>query len=156
MLKAIGEIMLQDRQGLLNVTIEKILLAQAQESGQALDEEQLACLADPRFANGQDTQPTIIHNATYQTNDLDAYDSDYDDIWLISQVTVQTSSPRMNNSIEASRSKPRSNTKKDRIPQTSSSNKKKNKVEDHPRIAKSSLNNKNHEQPVMRMLNIQR
>nr|GEV65345.1 hypothetical protein [Tanacetum cinerariifolium] len=47
----------------------------------------------------------------------------------------------MNSSTEASGSKPRSNTKKDRIPQTSSSNKEKNKVEDHPRIAKSSLNN---------------
>ncbi|GKE30818.1 hypothetical protein Tco_1446202, partial [Tanacetum coccineum] len=46
-------------------------------------------------------------------------------------------------STEASGSKPRSNTKKDRISQTFSSNKKKNKVEDHPRIAKSSLNNKN-------------
>ncbi|GJX28623.1 retrovirus-related pol polyprotein from transposon TNT 1-94 [Tanacetum coccineum] len=44
---------------------------------------------------------------------------------------------------EASGSKPRNNTKKDRITQTSSSNKKKNKVEDHPRIAKSSLNNMN-------------
>ncbi|GJQ97179.1 retrovirus-related pol polyprotein from transposon TNT 1-94 [Tanacetum coccineum] len=44
-------------------------------------------------------------------------------------------------STKASGSKPKSNTKKDRITQTSSSNKKKNKVEDHPRIAKSSLNN---------------
>ncbi|GKE87212.1 hypothetical protein Tco_1564687 [Tanacetum coccineum] len=46
-------------------------------------------------------------------------------------------------SIKASRSKPRSNTENDRIPQTSSSNKKKNKLEDHLRIAKSSLNNPN-------------
>ncbi|GKC46087.1 retrovirus-related pol polyprotein from transposon TNT 1-94, partial [Tanacetum coccineum] len=46
-------------------------------------------------------------------------------------------------STKASGSKPKSNTKKDRITQTSSSNKKKNKVEDHPRIAKSSLNNMN-------------
>ncbi|GKB88267.1 uncharacterized mitochondrial protein-like protein, partial [Tanacetum coccineum] len=44
---------------------------------------------------------------------------------------------------KANGSKPRSNTKKDRITQTLSSNKKKNKVEDHPRIAKSSLSNKN-------------
>ncbi|GJU01654.1 hypothetical protein Tco_1111992 [Tanacetum coccineum] len=50
---------------------------------------------------------------------------------------------RVSSSTKASKSKPRSNTKKDRIPQTSSSNKKKNKVEYHPRIAKSSLNNKN-------------
>ncbi|GJR45865.1 hypothetical protein Tco_1313968 [Tanacetum coccineum] len=44
---------------------------------------------------------------------------------------------------EAIRSKPMSNTKKDRVTQTSSSNKKKNKVEDHPRVAKSILNNMN-------------
>ncbi|GKB41039.1 retrovirus-related pol polyprotein from transposon TNT 1-94 [Tanacetum coccineum] len=50
---------------------------------------------------------------------------------------------RVSSSTEASGSKPRSNKKKDMISQTSSSNKKKNKVEDHPRIAKSSLNNKN-------------
>ncbi|GJZ75688.1 hypothetical protein Tco_0640153 [Tanacetum coccineum] len=50
---------------------------------------------------------------------------------------------RVTSSTEASGSKPRSNKKKDMISQTSSSNKKKNKVEDHPRIAKSSLNNKN-------------
>ncbi|GJY33765.1 hypothetical protein Tco_0418234 [Tanacetum coccineum] len=43
----------------------------------------------------------------------------------------------------ASRSKHRSNTKNDKIPQTSRSNKKKNKVEDHPRIARSCLNNMN-------------
>ncbi|GKC70424.1 hypothetical protein Tco_1116307 [Tanacetum coccineum] len=49
----------------------------------------------------------------------------------------------LNSSTEASGSKSRSNTKKDRITQTSSSNKKKNKVEDHHRIAKSSLNNMN-------------
>ncbi|GKC86950.1 retrovirus-related pol polyprotein from transposon TNT 1-94 [Tanacetum coccineum] len=54
MLQAIGEIMLQVKQGLLSVTI-------AQESGQELDEEQLAFLADPGVAD-------------------DAYDSDCDDI----------------------------------------------------------------------------
>ncbi|GJS94053.1 hypothetical protein Tco_0801021 [Tanacetum coccineum] len=53
-------------------------------------------------------------------------------------------STRMNSSTEASGSKSRSNTKKDRISQSSSSNKKKNKLEDHPRIAKSSLNKENY------------
>ncbi|GKA51205.1 hypothetical protein Tco_0744401 [Tanacetum coccineum] len=44
-----GKIMQADRQGLLNVTIikEKALLAEAQEAGQILDEEQLTFLADP-------------------------------------------------------------------------------------------------------------
>ncbi|GJR24935.1 reverse transcriptase domain-containing protein [Tanacetum coccineum] len=44
-----------------------------------LDEEQLAFLTDPRAADGQVTQ-TITHNAAFQTDDLDAYDSDCDDI----------------------------------------------------------------------------
>ncbi|GJU45258.1 retrovirus-related pol polyprotein from transposon TNT 1-94 [Tanacetum coccineum] len=57
---------------------------------------------------------------------------------------VRFTESRVSSSTEASGSKPRSNTKKDRITQTLSSNKKKNKVEDHPRIAKYSLNNMNH------------
>nr|GEV16517.1 hypothetical protein [Tanacetum cinerariifolium] len=40
------------------------------ESGQVLDEEQLAFLADPGITNAQDAQPTIIHNATFQIDDL--------------------------------------------------------------------------------------
>ncbi|GKG25000.1 retrovirus-related pol polyprotein from transposon TNT 1-94, partial [Tanacetum coccineum] len=59
---------------------EKMLLVQVQESGQVLDEKQLAFLADPGVADVQDTQKTITHNATFQTDDLDAYDSDCDDI----------------------------------------------------------------------------
>ncbi|GJX20098.1 hypothetical protein Tco_0222775 [Tanacetum coccineum] len=61
---------------------EKMLLVQPQESGQVLDEEQLAFLADPGLAYGQATQTTITHNTTFQTDDLDAYDSDCDDISL--------------------------------------------------------------------------
>ncbi|GJV02417.1 hypothetical protein Tco_1335986 [Tanacetum coccineum] len=52
----------------------------AQEPGQVLDREQLAFLADPRAAYVQDTQIKITHNAAFQTDDLDAYDSDCDDI----------------------------------------------------------------------------
>ncbi|GJT50793.1 hypothetical protein Tco_0976950 [Tanacetum coccineum] len=59
---------------------EKLMLAKAQESGQVLDEEQLAFLADPGITNCHDVQPTIIHNAAFQTNDLDPYDFDCDDI----------------------------------------------------------------------------
>ncbi|GKC23198.1 hypothetical protein Tco_1025348 [Tanacetum coccineum] len=50
------------RQGLLNVIIvkEKAMLAEAQESCQILDEEQLAFLADPGIPDGsQATQTTI-------------------------------------------------------------------------------------------------
>ncbi|GJY54739.1 retrovirus-related pol polyprotein from transposon TNT 1-94 [Tanacetum coccineum] len=57
-----------------------MLLVQAQESGQVFDENQLAFLADPGVSDVQDTQKTITHNAGFQTDDLDAYDSDCDDI----------------------------------------------------------------------------
>ncbi|GJS23208.1 hypothetical protein Tco_0451840 [Tanacetum coccineum] len=59
---------------------EKAMLAEAQESSQILEEEQLAFLADPGITDCHDVQPTIIHNAAFQTDDLDAYNSDYDDI----------------------------------------------------------------------------
>ncbi|GKA33383.1 retrovirus-related pol polyprotein from transposon TNT 1-94 [Tanacetum coccineum] len=59
---------------------DKVLLVQAQASGQILHEEELAFLADPRILEGQATQTVITHNATYQTNDLYAYDSDCDEL----------------------------------------------------------------------------
>ncbi|GKE94982.1 hypothetical protein Tco_1579837, partial [Tanacetum coccineum] len=40
----------------------------------------LAFLADPGIAEGQATQTVITHNAAYQADDLDAYDSDYDEL----------------------------------------------------------------------------
>ncbi|GJX24434.1 hypothetical protein Tco_0228879 [Tanacetum coccineum] len=57
---------------------DKVLLVQAQASGQILHEDELAFLADPGIPKGQATQNVITHNAAYQANDLDAYDSDYD------------------------------------------------------------------------------
>ncbi|GJZ80221.1 retrovirus-related pol polyprotein from transposon TNT 1-94 [Tanacetum coccineum] len=59
---------------------EKMLLVQAQESGRVLDEEQLAFLAEPGVADGQATQTIITHNVAFQTDYLDAYDSNCDDI----------------------------------------------------------------------------
>ncbi|GJW98192.1 putative ribonuclease H-like domain-containing protein [Tanacetum coccineum] len=59
---------------------DKAMLAEAQESGQILDEEQLAFLADPGIPDGQAAQTTIPNNAAFQTEDLDAYDSDCDDV----------------------------------------------------------------------------
>nr|GEU45304.1 hypothetical protein [Tanacetum cinerariifolium] len=59
---------------------EKIFLVQAHESGQVLDEEQLAFLADHGILDDQATQTIISQNAAFQTDDLDAYDSDCDDI----------------------------------------------------------------------------
>ncbi|GKD06301.1 hypothetical protein Tco_1181275 [Tanacetum coccineum] len=59
---------------------DKVLLVQAQASGQILHEEELAFLADPRIPKGQTTQTVITHNASYQADDLDAYDSDCDEL----------------------------------------------------------------------------
>nr|GEW06707.1 hypothetical protein [Tanacetum cinerariifolium] len=59
---------------------DKVLLVQAQANGQILHEEELEFLADPGITETQTTQYVITNNATYQTNDLDAYDSDCDEI----------------------------------------------------------------------------
>ncbi|GJS78689.1 retrovirus-related pol polyprotein from transposon TNT 1-94 [Tanacetum coccineum] len=50
------------------------------ESGQILHEGELAFLADPGIPEGQATQTIITHNAAYQADDLDAYDSDCDEL----------------------------------------------------------------------------
>nr|GEW91155.1 hypothetical protein [Tanacetum cinerariifolium] len=59
---------------------DKVLLVQAQANGQILHEKELALLADPRIVEAQPTQIVITHNAAYQVDDLDAYDSDCDEI----------------------------------------------------------------------------
>ncbi|GJT65848.1 integrase, catalytic region, zinc finger, CCHC-type containing protein [Tanacetum coccineum] len=59
---------------------DKAMLAEAQEAGQILDEEQLAFLADLGVLDGQVVQTIIPNNAAFQNEDLDTYDSDCDDI----------------------------------------------------------------------------
>ncbi|GJW15309.1 hypothetical protein Tco_0019442 [Tanacetum coccineum] len=59
---------------------ENAMLAEAQESGQILDEEQLAFLADLGIPDYQAAQTTIPNTVAFQTKDLDAYDSDCDDV----------------------------------------------------------------------------
>ncbi|GJT10533.1 integrase, catalytic region, zinc finger, CCHC-type containing protein [Tanacetum coccineum] len=59
---------------------EKEMLAEAHESCQILDEDQLAFLAYPSIPDGQAAQTTIPNTAAFQTEDLDAYDSDCDDV----------------------------------------------------------------------------
>ncbi|GKB42709.1 hypothetical protein Tco_0887651 [Tanacetum coccineum] len=59
---------------------EKVMLAKAHEAGNFLDEEQLAFLTDPGILDSKVTQTTILNTATFQTEDLDAYDSDCDDV----------------------------------------------------------------------------
>ncbi|GKC30392.1 retrovirus-related pol polyprotein from transposon TNT 1-94 [Tanacetum coccineum] len=59
---------------------DKVLLVQAQASGQILHEDDVAFLADPGIPKGQATQTVITHNHAYQADDLDAYDSDCDEL----------------------------------------------------------------------------
>ncbi|GJU95032.1 integrase, catalytic region, zinc finger, CCHC-type containing protein [Tanacetum coccineum] len=59
---------------------DKVLLVHAQASGQILHEEELALLADLGILKGQATQTVITHNVPYQADDLDAYDSDCDEL----------------------------------------------------------------------------
>ncbi|GKG21297.1 hypothetical protein Tco_0383892 [Tanacetum coccineum] len=56
------------------------MLVQAQASGQILHEKELAILADLRIPDAQATQTIITHNYAYQADDLDAYDSDCDEL----------------------------------------------------------------------------
>ncbi|GJT33131.1 retrovirus-related pol polyprotein from transposon TNT 1-94 [Tanacetum coccineum] len=69
-----GRVTLQPIQG------RQTSVAAAQASGQILHEEELAFLADLRIPEGQATQTVITHNAAYQADDLDAYDSDCDEL----------------------------------------------------------------------------
>ncbi|GJR93369.1 hypothetical protein Tco_0265543 [Tanacetum coccineum] len=52
----------------------------SQANGQILHEEELAFLVDPGIAEGQATQTVITHNDAYQADDLDAYDSNCDEL----------------------------------------------------------------------------
>ncbi|GJT19338.1 reverse transcriptase domain-containing protein [Tanacetum coccineum] len=49
-------------------------------NGKVLNEEELEFLADPGIAEGTVSQSVITHNAAYQADDLDAYDSYCDEI----------------------------------------------------------------------------
>ncbi|GKC81267.1 hypothetical protein Tco_1136984 [Tanacetum coccineum] len=76
------------RWGFLYVLRESVVV-QAQAHGQILNEEELAFLADPDIPEGQSTQTVITHNAAYQADDLDAYDSDCDEL-NSANIIVQT------------------------------------------------------------------
>nr|GEV80402.1 putative reverse transcriptase domain-containing protein [Tanacetum cinerariifolium] len=58
---------------------DKAMLAEAQEDRQ-VNEEQLIFLVDPRVPDGQAVQTIIPNNDAFQTEDLNTYDSDGDDI----------------------------------------------------------------------------
>nr|GEV25586.1 hypothetical protein [Tanacetum cinerariifolium] len=59
---------------------DKVLLVQAQENEQVLQEEELEFLAYPGVQESSSNQMVITNNAAYQADDLDAYDSDCDEI----------------------------------------------------------------------------
>ncbi|GKA51012.1 hypothetical protein Tco_0744208 [Tanacetum coccineum] len=80
MLQALGEIMLQVKQGLLSFTIINV---KGIWQGSTLSLRGQGILHD-----GQATQTIITHNAAFQTDDLDAYDLDYDDISLAKAVLM--------------------------------------------------------------------
>ncbi|GJS83763.1 hypothetical protein Tco_0750304 [Tanacetum coccineum] len=59
---------------------EKVILVEAQGNSKVLTEEELEFLADLGIVEGLVTQSIITRNAAYQADDLDAYDSDCDEI----------------------------------------------------------------------------
>nr|GFA43264.1 hypothetical protein [Tanacetum cinerariifolium] len=59
---------------------DKVLLVQDQANRQVLLEEELEFLADSGIAETQSTQYVVTNNAAYQADDLDAYDSDCDEL----------------------------------------------------------------------------
>nr|GFA38172.1 hypothetical protein [Tanacetum cinerariifolium] len=59
---------------------DKVLLVQAQENGQVLQEVELEFLADPGMAETSSNAHVITNNTAYQADDLDAYDFDCDEL----------------------------------------------------------------------------
>nr|GEZ03276.1 hypothetical protein [Tanacetum cinerariifolium] len=59
---------------------DKVLLVQAQTNGQVLQEEELEFLTDPGMTETLSNQYVVTNNAAYQADDLDAYDSDCDEL----------------------------------------------------------------------------
>nr|GEV15379.1 hypothetical protein [Tanacetum cinerariifolium] len=57
-----------------------VVLVFQKDNGQVLHEEELEFLADPGIAETSSIQYVVTHNAAYQANDLDTYDSDCDEL----------------------------------------------------------------------------
>nr|GEW16704.1 hypothetical protein [Tanacetum cinerariifolium] len=66
--------------GTLGKQRDKVILVQAQANGQVLQEEELEFLVDPETAKTSNNQYVVTNNAAYQADDLDAYDSDCDEL----------------------------------------------------------------------------
>ncbi|GJZ75274.1 retrovirus-related pol polyprotein from transposon TNT 1-94 [Tanacetum coccineum] len=76
---------------------DKVLSVKAQRNGKVLNEEELEFLADPGIAEGPVIPLVITHNAAYQADDLDAYDSDYDEISTAKAVIMANLSYQVTN-----------------------------------------------------------
>nr|GEV65159.1 DNA-directed DNA polymerase [Tanacetum cinerariifolium] len=59
---------------------DRVLLVQAQENGQVLQEEEIEFLADPGTTETSSNQYVITNNSANQADGLDAYDSDCDEL----------------------------------------------------------------------------
>nr|GEU86463.1 hypothetical protein [Tanacetum cinerariifolium] len=70
---------------------DKALLVKAQGKGKVLNEEELEFLADPGIVEGPITQTVITNNSAYQADNLDAYDSNYDDFSIAKAEAVVSS-----------------------------------------------------------------
>nr|GFD57554.1 hypothetical protein [Tanacetum cinerariifolium] len=57
-----------------------VLLVQAQANRQVLQEKELEFLADPKTAETLSNQYVITNNASYQVDDLDAYNPECDEL----------------------------------------------------------------------------
>ncbi|GJS53306.1 hypothetical protein Tco_0626668 [Tanacetum coccineum] len=91
-------ILQEEREEELQWFKEKVLLVKAQRNGKVLTEEELKFLADLRITEGPVTQTIITNNAAYQANDLDAYDSDCDDI-TTAKVALMANLSRYNSDV---------------------------------------------------------
>ncbi|GJV23254.1 retrovirus-related pol polyprotein from transposon TNT 1-94 [Tanacetum coccineum] len=65
------------------------ILQLVNQAGQISDKEQLAFIADPGIEEGQVSQQIIPQNLVFQTEDLDANDSDCDDISSAKAVLIE-------------------------------------------------------------------
>ncbi|GKB49481.1 hypothetical protein Tco_0900234 [Tanacetum coccineum] len=70
----------QGRNGMIHGLRIKFCWFKLKQVVQIYMRRKLAFLADPGIPEGQATQTVITHNAAYQAADLDAYDSDCDEL----------------------------------------------------------------------------
>ncbi|GJU06316.1 retrovirus-related pol polyprotein from transposon TNT 1-94 [Tanacetum coccineum] len=96
MLLVQGEIQQVDKQELLNATTAKVKDIWL---GNALSQSDQGMLHDPGIPASQ-TQTVIPHNAAFQTEDLDTYDSNCDDLSILKNESKEKENKYMENEID--------------------------------------------------------